>query len=133
MKRLIWGTLTIMMLVMAGCGSGSFFISIGTFSPPSITSSQFSQDRVNRFIDGSIDFFDPDGDLDTMTVTVINSRGSIVYQKITFVNLAGVVTGTIPFFIDYITFPPDVYTLTIYLIDLFGHFSNQVVITFSVP
>jgi hypothetical protein len=138
MKRVLLGLMAIMMLVMSGCGDASVavVIPIGpVIQPPSITSHQFSKDPVTEFIDGSVDFYAPDSDIDTMTVVVFDPRGYEISRSQTLINLTGVVQGTIPFSIDYATYPSDTYayTFSIYLTDFNGNTSNQAVDTFWVP
>jgi len=45
----------------------------------------------------------------------------------------GLTQGTISFSIDFITFPADFFTFSIYLTDFNGNTSNQIVDTFRVP
>ncbi|MGB9081859.1 MAG: hypothetical protein WCD00_11225 [Desulfuromonadaceae bacterium] len=139
MKRLLLGMMAMMMLVMSGCGGGSVevFVPLGpVISPPSITAYRFTKDPVTEFIDGSVDFYAPDSDIDSMTVVVISPGGNEVSRTITYPpSLTGVVRGTIPFTIDYRTFPSSAfaYTFSIYLTDFNGNTSNQAVDTFFVP
>jgi len=137
MKRLLLGMLTMMTLVMSGCGSASVGVTIPlepVIDPPSITSFRFTQDRVTEFIDGSVDFFAPDSDIDTMTVVVFDSTGGFERSRTTaLINLPGVVQGTIPFSIDYATFPNGNFTFSVFLTDFNGNTSNLIVGTFSIP
>lgn len=140
MKRLLLGMLTIMMLVMSGCGDASVAVVVPlepviVISPPTITSYQFTKDPVAEFIDGSVEFYAPDSDIDTMTVVVIDPRGYEIYRKNTLIYLSGAVQGSIPFSIDYVNFPSETYayTFTAYLTDFKGNTSNQAVNTFWVP
>jgi hypothetical protein len=136
MKKVLLGLMAIMMLAMSGCGGGSVevVVPIGP-EPPSITSHQFTKDPVAEFIDGSVAFYAPDSDIDTMTVVVYDPRGREISRSQTVINLPGAVHGTIPFSIDYATFPSEVYayTFSIYLTDFKGNTSNQAVDTFFVP
>ncbi len=138
MKRLLIAMLTIVMLVVSGCGDAtvSVFIPIGpVISPPSITSYQFTKKTATELIDGSVDFYAPDSDIDSMTVVVFDPRGHEISRSKTFIYLTGVVRGTIPFRIDYYYYPSDAYayTFSVYLTDLNGNTSNQAVDTFMVP
>jgi len=135
MKKMLLTMLSLLMLVMSGCGDGtvSVIIPIIPAASPSITSYQFTKDTVAEFIDGSVDFHAPDSDIDTITITVFNSSGFQVARTTIALNLPGVIFGTIPFSIDYATYPADLYTFSIFLTDFNGNTSNQVVDTFSVP
>jgi hypothetical protein len=138
MKRGLLGLMAMMMLVMSGCGDASVavVIPIGpVIQPPSITAHQFTKDSVNEFIDGSVSFFAPDSDIDTMTVVVLDPRGYEISRSQTLINLPGAVQGTIPFSIDYATYPSEAYayTFSIYLTDFNGNTSNLAVDTFFVP
>jgi hypothetical protein len=138
MKRLLVATLTIVMLMLSGCGDAtvSVFIPIGPLiDPPEITSFQFTKNPATELIDGSVNFYAPDSDIDTMTVVVFDPRGYEISRSKTFIYQAGVVWGTIPFRIDYYYYPSDIfaYTFSIYLTDFNGNTSNQAVDTFYVP
>ena len=123
------------MLVTAGCGTNTSDVFIAPLThPPSIAALLFTKDTTNLFITGSIDFLAPDVDLDTIVITAINSRGFAVSQTTTDLSaFRGLASGTIPFAIDYAVFLPDTYTFTVFVTDLAGSFSNQLVGTFSVP
>lgn len=130
--------MAMMMLLMSGCGGGSVevVVPIGpVIAPPTITTYRFTKDPVTEFIDGSVDFYAPDSDIDTMTVVVIDPRGYEISRAVKLIDLRGVVQGTIPFTIDYATYPSSAYayTFSIYLTDFNGYTSNQVVDTFWVP
>lgn len=132
MKKLLLGMLTVLMLVISGCGE---VIVEPVIYPPSISSYQFTKDPVAEFIDGSVIFYAPDSDIVMMTVVVIDPRGFEIYRNNPPIYLPGAVQGTIPFSIDYVNFPSEVYayTFSIYLTDLNGNTSNQAVDTFFVP
>lgn len=132
MKRVLLGMLAVMMLVMSACGDSSVTVVV-PLEPPSITSFQFTQDRIAEFIDGSVVFFAPDSDIDTMTVAVFDSRGFEISRRTTLIDLPNVIQGTIPFSIDYLTFPAGTFTFSVFLTDFNGFSSNQVVGTFSIP
>jgi len=133
MKRLLLCILAMTILVMPGCGDGGVTVVVPVVEPPSITSYQFTQDRVDEFIDGSVNFFAPDSDIDTITVTVFDSRGFEVSRTTALLDLPGVIQGTIPFSIAYITYPIGTFTFSIFLTDFNGNTSNLIVDTFSVP
>lgn len=133
MKRLLLGMLVMTILVMAGCGDGSISVVVPVVEPPSITSYQFTQDRSVEFIDGSVNFFAPDSDIDTIIVTVFDSRGFEVSRTKAIQDLPGVIRGTIFFSIDYFTYPIGTFTFSIFLTDFNGNTSNLIVDTFSVP
>lgn len=136
MKRLMLIVLASLMLTATGCGSS---VSVGVTIPidliesPSITSSRFSQDLNNQFIDGTVDFYAPDADIDTITIAVVDSNGFLIERQVTpVIGYGGVVTGTISFTIDYITYPSGIYTFTVYLTDSDGFISNSIFGTFRV-
>ncbi|MFA7404425.1 MAG: hypothetical protein WC007_10545 [Pelobacteraceae bacterium] len=136
MKRIFLGVLAMMMLVMTGCGGGSVEVVVPiepAIYPPSITSYQYSKDTVREFVNGSINFNAPDSDIDSMTVVVFDSRGYEIARTTAALNLPGVSQGTVLFSIDYVTYPADKFTFSIYLTDFNGYTSNQVVDTFWVP
>lgn len=136
MKRLLLlALLALSMQVMSGCGDVgvTVFIPFTTVDPPSITSYQFTKDTLSKFIDGRVDFYAPDADIDTITITVIDSSGFQVARTRTALNLPGVTRGTISFSIDYISYPADTYTFSIFLTDFNGNISNQIADTFRVP
>jgi len=132
MKRIILGMLAMMMLVISGCGDDSVVVVVPAAAPPTITSHQFSKNTLTEIVTGSVDFFAPDSDIDTMTVVVFNSRGIEVARSQTLINLPNVVQGTIPFSIDYLNLPNDTYTFSITLTDFNGN-TDQVVDFFVVP
>lgn len=136
MKRIILLVMSMMMLALAGCGSEVSVvipIPIPIVIAPTITSSQYTQDTVNRFVDGSIDFYAPDSDIDTITISVLDSRGFVVERTVTpLTGLTGRTTGSISFSIDYLDYRPDTYTFSVYLTDRAGYFSNAIYGTFRV-
>lgn len=135
MRRLFLGALAVIMLVMSGCGdaSVSVIIPITVANPPTITSYQFTKNTATEFINGSVDFYAPDSDIDTITIAVFNSGGFQMDRTRSVLNLPGVIRGTVNFSIDYVTYPTDTYTFTIFLTDFNGNTSNQIVDTFRVP
>lgn len=140
MKKMLLGMMALMMLVLSGCGDGSVAVAVvvpigPVISPPSITSYQFTKDPAAEFIDGSVTFYAPDADIDKMTIAVFDPDGKVKSRSETYVYLAGVVHGTIPFSIDYATYPSEArpYTISVYLTDSNGYTSNQAVDTFYVP
>ena len=133
MKRLLLGMLTVMMLVISGCGE---VVVEPVIYPPSITLYPFTKDTVTEYIYGDIDFYAPDSDIYTMTVSVFDSGGYPAKPSITTsVNQPGVTQGTIPFRIDYFPLPSaaGAYTFSIYVTDFNGNTSNLAVGTFWVP
>lgn len=136
MKRwLLLGLLAMMMQVITGCGDASItvVIPITIIDPPSITSYQFTKDTLTKFISGSVDFYAPDSDIDTITIAVFDSSGFQVARTRSALNLPGVTRGTIFFNIDYSGYRADTYTFSIFLTDFNGNTSNQIVDTFRVP
>lgn len=128
MKRVLLGLVAIMMLAVSGCGDATVAV-----NPPSITSYQFTKDSIDEFIDGRVAFYAPDSDIDTMTVAVFDSGGNLYSKIVSFPNLPGVTQGTIPFSIDYYTYPAGRFTFSVYLTDFNGYTSNQAVDSFSIP
>jgi len=136
MKKLLLGLLATIMLMTSGCGDASVAVVIPIvplIEPPSITSYQFTKNTLTELIDGSVDFFAPDSDIDTITIVVFDSRGFEMVRTRTALNLTGVVRGTISFQIDYFTYPNGTYTFSIFLTDFNGNTSNQIVDSFNVP
>ncbi|MDD2737024.1 MAG: hypothetical protein PHF56_24075 [Desulfuromonadaceae bacterium] len=134
MKRLILVTMLLLMTMIAGCGSEvSIVLPLYFDSSPAITTYHYTQDVVNSYVDGSVEFYAPDSDLDGRTITVVNSRGTEIEHTITSLGaFAGSSSGTIAFTIDYIHYRPEDYTFTIYLTDRAGYMSNPVFGSFRV-
>jgi hypothetical protein len=138
MKKLLVGMMAMLLLAMTGCGGGSVEVS-GPVGPvayaPSVTLNGFTKDTLYEILDGSVSFYAPDSDIDTMTVVAINPAGYEVSRTVKLINLPGVIQGTIPFSIDYHTFPSSgyAYTFSVYLTDFHGYTSNQAVDIFWVP
>ncbi len=135
MKKLVLLIAALTVLVTAGCGSDTTVVVSTGFAPPTITAPTFTKDTTNSVIFGSVGFLAPDVDLSTITVTTMtNPGGFVVSQTITdLAAFSGMASGTIPFSIDYINFLPGTYTFTVFVVDLSGSFSNQVIGTFQVP
>lgn len=138
MKKLLLAVMAIMILAVSGCGGGTVEVYVPiepVIYPPEITSYQFTKDPVTEFIHGSIEFYAPDSDIDTMTVVVIDPSGHEISRVNTLIYRAGVTSGTIPFNIDYVTYPSSAYkyTFSIYLTDFNGNTSNQAVDIFWIP
>lgn len=127
MKKLLLGMMTMMMLIMSGCGDAT------VINPPSITAYQFTKDSAAKFIDGSVSFYAPDSDIDTMTIVVFDSGGYEITRTTASLNFPGTTQETVFFSIDYVTYPFGAYTFGIYLTDFNGYTSNQIVGTFLVP
>jgi hypothetical protein len=141
MKLVAMTTLMLVMLLGAGCGgevtfvasTGNGTIVVTTASVPTITLAQYRQDTASRIVFGSIDFYTPGADAGTMTITVTDSRGVVVSRSVDgLAAFDGLLRGTIPFSIDYVTFPPDTYTFTIFLTSRAGSLSNPVFGSFRV-
>lgn len=130
MKRLILVTMMFSMLSIAGCGSELVYVEQ---SPPSISTHKQAQDLVNYYVTGSIDFYAPDNDVDTVEIIVVNSRGNEVDHTLTSLgSFAGRSSGTISFTIDYYNYGPDYYSYTVSLTDKAGWMSNPVYGSFRV-
>ncbi|MDD2897872.1 MAG: hypothetical protein PHI31_04080 [Desulfuromonadaceae bacterium] len=140
MKNVFFGLMVALMLAMSGCGEATIGVAvdipIAFINPPAITFHTYTKDTATEHIYGSINFDAPDSDIDSMTVVVYNPRGVELSRVTTYpTNLSGATRGTIPFSIDYFTFPSESnpYTFSIYLTDFNGNTSNQAVDTFRVP
>jgi hypothetical protein len=138
MKKLLVGMMAVLMLIMTGCGDGAVSVYVPVepvISPPSITSYGFTKDRVAEYIDGSVEFFAPDSDIDTITVAVFDPYNRVISRTTTRRNLQGVTRGTIFFSIDYAAYPSDAYpySFSVYLSDFNGYTSNQAYDSFYVP
>lgn len=134
MKLFILFTMLLLMMMIAGCGSEISIVLPAYYnSPLTITNYHHTQDVVNSYIDGTVEFYAPDSDLDTITISVVNSRGVEVEHTVTSLgSFAGRSSGVISFSIDYINYRPDDYTFTIYLTDRVGYMSNAVYGSFRV-
>lgn len=125
------------MLMLTGCGNEltiAAAVPVEEIYPPSITAMQFSQDDVNKFVNGTVDFTAATADLDTMTIVVSDSMGQEVYWTVTDLGaFAGYLYGSLAFSIDYLALLPGQYTFTIYLTDRLGNLSNPVFGTVLVP
>lgn len=133
MKRMFLLITVVLALFVAGCGS-QVTVVLPLIQSPEITAARFSQDVVNRFVDGAIDYYAPDSDLDTVTILVTDDRGFTITRSVTdLAAFRGVVQGTITLSVDYLTYLPGTYTITVYLTDRAGLFSNSVYHTFRVP
>jgi hypothetical protein len=136
MKRLRLGLLAMVLLVMSGCGDTSVAILITSGSwayPPSISMNYYSKDSVHKLITGSVSFYAPDSDVNTITISVFDSRGFDRIRSTSALFFPGVTSGTVPFRIDYAGYPDDVYTFSIFVTDFNGYTSNLATGSFSVP
>ncbi len=137
MKRVICAMLVGTMLMLTGCGNEltvAAAVPIEEIYPPSITAMQFSQDTVNKYVNGTVDFTAATADLETMTIVVSDSMGREVYWTVTDLEaFAGYLYGSLDFSIDYLALLPGQYTFTIYLTDRLDNLSNPVFGTLLVP
>ena len=70
--------------MIAGCGSEiSVVLPVYYDSSPTITTFHHTQDVVNSYVDGTVEFYAPDRDLDSISITVVNSRGVEIEHTIT--------------------------------------------------
>ncbi len=129
MKRFIGGILFLVMLALAGCGGGLSSI------PPLLSNLQYFQDQANPFqVDGNVDFSAPEVDLDSMSVTVVDSITGVVVSQfvIPLPQYSGFSVGTIPFYIDASLLPSGPYSFSVQVIDVNGFLSNPLYGSFTV-
>ncbi len=129
MKRFIGGIFFVVMLALTGCGGGSSPI------PPALGNLQYSQDLANAFlVDGLVDFSAPEADLDSMTVTVVDSISNVVVSQfvLPLPQFSGLSAGTIPFSIDASQLPSGPYSFSVQVIDVRGLLSNPLFGSFTV-
>ncbi len=143
MKKFLLSLLVVLMLALSGCGDATVGVAVDIpivpvvfINPPVITLYPYTKDTQTEYIYGSIDFYASDADIYSMTVVAYNPRGVEMSRVTTYpTNLTGAIRGTIPFSIDYFTFPSEInaYTFSVYLTDSNGYTSNQAVDRFYVP
>lgn len=129
MKRVIGVMLFVVMLALSGCGGSS------SPTPPALGNLQYSQDQVNPFVvDGVVDFSAPEADLDSMTVTVVDSISGVVVSQfvLPLPQFSGLSAGTIPFVIDASQLPSGPYSFSVQVIDVRGLLSNPLFGSFTV-
>lgn len=141
MKCLVLLALSLVFLSSSGCGSdvtavistGSGIIVISSGSEPTIQNLQYSQDVAGHMVYGTVDFYAPDANLDVMTISVMDSTGYVRSRAVRdLASFGGVINGRIPFSIGYVSYPPDIYTFSIFVSDWAGHLSNPLYGTFTV-
>lgn len=115
MKRLILVAMSVIMFLISGCGSEITVVwPIFQYDSPTISDFHYSQDMLNHYVDGTVDFYAPDHDLDSITISVTNSRGVEVERTVTSLGgYSGQSAGTISFSIDNINYQPDTYYFTV--------------------
>jgi hypothetical protein len=128
-------------LSTASCGGKvAISITIPAVSSPEIALVRFAPasallNEGNGLVTSSaaIDFFAPDADLSSLTVSVVDSRGSLVSRTVTpLVAFSGFARGTLAFSVDFNTGLIESYTVTAFVTDRLGHVSNPVFATFRV-
>ena len=135
MKKLFLLIMSGLALMLAGCGDVTVYAPIVIDTPPSIT--VLSQDLPDFALFGqgmgiatahaSVDFFDPDGDVSAISISVVNSRGIEVSRTVTSLpDYIGLTRGNISFSIDFNTLLIENYSFTVYLTDRRGNVSNPV-------
>jgi hypothetical protein len=141
MKRVVLTLLALTMPVIAGCGAevtvvastGNATIVVTTVSAPSISLAQFIHDASTRTVFGSIDFTASGSNLATRTITVTDSGGAVVYRTVDdLAAFSGLISGSIPFSINYASFLPDTYAVAIFVTNRVGDLSNPVYGSFRV-
>lgn len=133
MRKILIVVMSILILGLAGCGGEvtvTVPLPIHIITAPSIASYQFSQDRINYLVEGSVDYYAPDVDIDTITISATNSNGVVTNMTVTSLTNTIGSSGSIAFSIDYYSYSPDTYTFTVYLTDKLGYISNPVYGTF---
>lgn len=141
MRRMLLTVIAGLILLIGSCGGEvAISINIPAASSPDITLVRFAPTSA-LLNDGSgivtssvsIDFFDPDADVSSLTVSVVDSHGFLVSQIVTpFPGFTGFSRGTIPFALDFNTRIIESYTFTAFVTDRLGHMSNPVFGTFRV-
>jgi len=118
--------------LVASTGTGTVVITTVDVPPPSITLAQFWQDTVKRAVYGSVDYYSPGSDPGTMTITVTDSHNVLVLRSVNdLAAFSGLPRGTIPFSINYASFPPDTYAFTIFITNRSGNLSNPLYGSFT--
>ncbi|MBP1753020.1 MAG: hypothetical protein H6Q57_1856 [Geobacteraceae bacterium] len=81
----------------------------------------------------TLDFYAPDADISTLTVSVVDSRGFPVTKTVMPLSgYSGAESGTIAFSIDFSTAVIETYTFSVFITDNRGYVSNTVFGTFRV-
>lgn len=84
-------------------------------------------------VSGTVDFVDPDADISTMTLSVVDSQGFLVSRSVSpLPAFYGYSQGTVFFAIDFSTLAVDTYTFSVSLSDSAGNMSNPVFGAFRV-
>jgi hypothetical protein len=116
---------------LAACGGGDGGGGSAPTSAPTITNLQYSPQAVYvsstpAFFSGSLSFSDPDGDLASATITIVDSSGATVSTASTPVQgAAGVTSGTIQGSITAAVATAGSYTLQVFVTDARGLRSNS--------
>jgi hypothetical protein len=135
MRWVVLTVLSLVILVSAGCGSevtivastGNGTIVVTTASVPTISLAQIRQDTTNQTVFGSVDFYTHGSDIGTMTITVTDSHGAVVSRVVDdLAAFSGLINGSIPFSINYVSLPPGSYTFTIFVTSRAGSLSDPV-------
>jgi hypothetical protein len=141
MKPILLTMLVLMTLLGAGCGgdvtivasTGNGVVVVTTETNPTIVLAQFVQDTSNRIIFGRIDYHAPFSAVGTMTISVTDANGTLISRTVSdLAAFQGIANGTIPFTVDYATYPPGTYTVTIFVTNVAGYLSNPVFRAFGV-
>jgi hypothetical protein len=141
MRRILLTVFAGFTLLTGSCGGEvAIFINIPASTSPDITLVSFAPTSAllnegNGIVTSSvaIDFFDPDADVSSLTVSVVDSHGFLVSRTVTpLPGVTGFFRGTIPFTLDFNTRILDSYTFTAFVTDRSGQVSNPVFGTFLV-
>jgi N-acetylneuraminic acid mutarotase len=126
------------LIMLAGCGGGGGGSSSNT--APSISDLSFSPPAMyvnfgggQADISGTFDFADPDGDLSTATITVLDAGGHTVQtETIDIADVAGSTSGTIQGTVTITTSVLGDFTVQLYVTDASSLHSNTIVSTFRI-
>jgi N-acetylneuraminic acid mutarotase len=129
MKILLQFLFTAAMLALSGCGGGGGgdngvapTISALSFSP---TTAYVNDGGGQIDVIGTLDFTDPNGDLSSVTITVLDSIGqTVVSQEVPVSGATGITAGTIQGTITISTATAGDYTVQVYASDIRGLSSN---------
>ena len=83
-------------------------------------------------VTGRFDFSDPDGDVQSMTLTLLDSSGVVVASEPYYLGAGGITEGYVEGIFTFSTTTADDYTIQIYVTDASGRRSNTLVDIFRI-